>query len=167
MEGMTMYLWIKFLHILSAFAFVMAHGTSVSMALRLPHEKNLERMRALLDLSKAFFGVGYAAVGILFLAGIAGGFAGHYWSQGWIWLSLGLLLAIVVYMALLVTTYYHRVRKAVGLPYDAKWKPRPAVKPASEADIAAVLAQGRPLLLALVGGTGLAVVVGLMVFKPF
>lgn len=162
-----MYLWIKFLHILAAFVFVMAHGTSVGMTLRLPHEKSLERIRALLDLSRAFFGVGSAAIGILFLAGIAGGFAGHYWSQGWMWLSLGLLLAVVVYMALLVTTYYHRVRKAVGLPYDAKWKPQPAVEPASQADVAAVLAQGRPLLLALVGAVGLAVVVGLMVFKPF
>ena len=162
-----MYMWIKFLHILAAFAFVTAHGASVGVALRLPHEKSLERMRALLDLSKAFFGVGYAAIGILFLAGIAGGFAGHYWSRGWIWLSLGLLLAMVVYMALLVTTYYHRVRKAVGLPYDAKWKPQPAVESASGADVAALLVQGRPLLLALVGAVGLAVVVGLMVFKPF
>jgi hypothetical protein len=162
-----MYMWIKFLHILAALAFATAHGASVGVALRLPHEKSLERMRALLDLSKAFFGVGYAAIGILFLAGIAGGFAGHYWSQGWIWLSLGLLLAMVVTMALLVTTYYHRVRKAVGLPYDAKWKPQPAVEPASGADVTALLVQGRPLLLALVGALGLAVVVGLMVFKPF
>jgi hypothetical protein len=124
-------------------------------------------MRALLDVSKAFFGAGTAAVGLLLLAGIAAGFAGHYWSQGWIWLSLGLLVVIVVAMALLVTPYYHRLRKAVGLPYDAKWKPQPAVEPASEADVAALLAQGRPLLLALVGVVGLAAVVGLMVFKPF
>jgi len=162
-----MYLWIKFLHILGAFFFVTAHGASVGMALRLPHEKSLERMRALLDLSQAFFGVGSAAIGILFLAGVAGGFAGHYWNRGWIWLSLSLLLAIVVTMALLVTTYYHRVRKAVGLPYDAKWKPQPAVEPASAADVTALLAQGRPIQLALVGGVGLALVVGLMVFKPF
>ena len=162
-----MYLWIKLLHILGAFAFVTAHGASVGMALRLPQEKSLERMRALLDLSRAFFGMGSAAIGIMFLGGIAGAFVGHYWSRGWIWLSLGLLLAVVVYMSLFVTTYYHRVRKAVGLPYDAKWKPQPAVEPASQADIAAVLAQGRPLLLALVGGIGLVAVAGLMVFKPF
>ena len=162
-----MYLWIKLLHILGAFAFVMAHGASASMAFRLRQEKSLERMRAMLDLSSAFFGVVYAVIGILFLAGIAGGFVGHYWSRGWIWLSLGLLLAIVAYMSLLGTTYYHRVRKAVGLPYDANWKPQPAIEPASEADVAALLAQGRPALLALIGGVGLGVVVGLMVFKPF
>jgi hypothetical protein len=167
MEGMAMYLWIKLLHILAAFAYVTAHGASVGMTLWLPQEKSLERMRALLDLSRAFFGVGSVAIAIMFLAGIAGGFVGHYWSRGWIWLSLGLLLAMVTYMALFVTTYYHRVRKAVGLPYDEKWKPQPAVEPASTADVAALLAQGRPLLLALVGGIGLAVVVGLMVFKPF
>ncbi len=162
-----MYLWIKLLHILGAFAFATVHGASVGLALRLPQEKSLERMRALLDLSSAFFGVGYMAIGIMLLAGIAGGFVGHYWSRGWIWLSLGLLLAIAVYMSLVVTTYYHRVRKAVGLPYDAKWKRQPAVEPASGADVTALLAQGRPVLLALVGVIGLAVVVGLMVFKPF
>ena len=162
-----MLLWIKLLHILGAFAFATAHGASVAIALRLPHEKGLERMRALLDLSGAFFGVGYAALGIMLLAGIAGAFVGHYWSRGWIWLSLGLLLAVAVYMSLAVTTYCHRVRKAVGLPYDAKWKRQPAVEPASGTDIAALLAEGRPVLLALVGGIGLAVVLGLMVFKPF
>jgi hypothetical protein len=162
-----MLLWIKLLHILGAFAFATAHGVSVGIALRLPHEKSLERMRALLDLSGVFFGVGYAAIGIMLLAGIAGGFVGHYWSRGWIWLSLGLLLAVAVYMSLVVTTYYHRVRKAVGLPYDEKWKRQPAVEPANGADVAALLAQGRPLLLTLVGGIGLAVVLGLMVFKPF
>ena len=162
-----MYLWIKLLHILGAFAFVMAHGASASMALRLRQEKSLERMRALLDQSGAVFGVMYAAIGILFLAGVAGGFVGHYWGRGWIWLSLGLLLAIAVYMSLAGSPYYHRVRKAVGLPYDEKWKPQPAVEPASREDVAALLAQGRPILLALVGGIGLAVVVGLMVFKPF
>ena len=162
-----MYLWIKLLHILGAFVFVTAHGASVGMALRLPQETSLERMRALLDLSRAFFGAGSAAISIMFLAGVADGFVGHYWSRGWIWLSLGLLLAMAVYMSLFVTTYYHRVRKAVGLPYDAKWKPQPAVEPASAADVTALLAQGRPIQLALVGGVGLALVVGLMVFKPF
>ena len=162
-----MYLWIKLLHILGALAFMMAHGASATMAFRLRQEKSLERMRALLDLSSALFGVAYVAIGILFVAGIAGGFVGHYWSRGWIWLSLGILLAILAYMSLLGSTYYHRVRKAVGLPYDAKWKPQPAVEPASGGDVAALLAQGRPVLLALVGGMGLAVVVGLMVFKPF
>jgi hypothetical protein len=164
---MAMYLWIKVLHIVGAFVFAIAHGTSVGMALRLPQERSLAGMRALLDLSRAFFGVGSAAIGIMFLAGVAGGFMGRYWSRGWIWLSLGLLLAMAVYMSLFVTIYYHRVRKAVGLPYDEKWKPQPAVEPASEAEVAALLAQGHPALLALVGAIGLAVVVGLMVFKPF
>jgi len=162
-----MYMWIRLVHILGAFAFVAFHGASVGMALKLPQEKSLERIRALLDLSQGFFGLGYAALGILFLAGVAGGFVGHYWSRGWIWLSLGLLLAMAAYMSLFVTTFYHRVRKAVGLPYDAKWKPQPAAEPASAADVTALLGQGCPALLALVGGIGLAAVVGLMAFKPF
>jgi len=163
----VIYVWIKLLHILGAFFFATAHGVSVGVALRLPREKSLERIGALLDLSQAMFGVGYAAIAVLFLAGVAGGFVGHYWGRGWIWLSLGLLLAMAIYMSLFVTTYTHRVRKAVGLPYDEKWKAQPAAEPASGADLAALLAQGRPVLLALVGGIGLVVVAGLMVFKPF
>jgi hypothetical protein len=162
-----MALWIKLLHILGVLAFALAHGASASMAFRLRHEKSLERIGAMLDLSTTYLGIVYAAIGVLLVAGIAAGFAGHWWGQGWIWLSLGLLLAMATAMSLLGTAYYHRIRKAVGLPYMENWKPQPATTPAGEAGIEALLARKRPVLLALIGGGGLAIVVGLMVFKPF
>jgi hypothetical protein len=55
----------------------------------------------------------------------------------------------------------------LGMGYLEAWKPQPAIEPASDAEIAALLARGRPVLLAVIGGGGLAVVIGLMVFKPF
>jgi hypothetical protein len=162
-----MYIWIKLLHILGLFAFVMAHGASASMALRLQREKDLGRIRAMLELSSASLGVLYAALGIAVVAGIAAGFAGHWWNRGWIWLSLVLLLALVVAMSLLGTTYYHRVRKAVGLGYLEAWKSHPPIEAASKAEVTEFLARGHPALLALIGGGGLALIIGLMTFKPF
>jgi len=82
------------------------------MALRLRQETSLERRRSLLDLSRAVFGVMYAAIASL--PGRRRGRVRGTTGQGWIWLSLGLLLAILVYMSLLGSPYYHRVRKAVG-----------------------------------------------------
>ena len=162
-----MYTWVKFLHVFGAFAFVLAHGASASMAFRLQREKSLDRLRAMLDLSGAFLGVVYATIGILLVAAIVAAFAGHWWSRGWVWLSLVLAVAMVTGMSLLGTTYYHRVRKAVGLPYMENWKPQPAIEPASAAEVSALLARPRHVYLGVIGGGGLAVIVGLMVFKPF
>jgi len=162
-----MYIWLKFLHVFGAFAFVLAHGASASMAFRLQREKSLERIRAMLDLSAAFLGIVYATIGILMVAAIVAAFAGHWWSRGWIWLSLVLSVAMATSMSLLGTIYYHRVRKAVGLPYMGNWKPQPAIEPTSAAALSALLARARHAYLAVIGGGGLAVIVGLMVFKPF
>ena len=101
-----MYTWVKFLRVLGAFAFVRAHGASASVALRLQREKSLGRIRAMPDLSAAFLGVVYAAIGILLGAAIVAAFAGHWWGRGWTWLSLVLAVAMAVGMSLLGTVYY-------------------------------------------------------------
>ena len=49
---MNLYIWIKWLHILTVFIFFFSHGTSMTVAFQLASEKNLDRLRALLDLSR-------------------------------------------------------------------------------------------------------------------
>jgi len=49
-----MYAWVVFLHVLGAFAFVMAHGVSANVVFRLRHETQRERIAALLDLSTTY-----------------------------------------------------------------------------------------------------------------
>ncbi len=162
-----MYRWLVLLHVLSVFGFLMAHGISAGVAFALRRERNLERIRALLNLSGNTMGVLHGSIFLLLLSGVAGGFIGHWWRQGWIWLSLGLLLAIYIYMGVGGASYYSRVRKAAGLGYMEGFKAKPPAEPASEATLDALLRQSRPLVLAVVGFGGLALVTWLMEFKPF
>ena len=48
--------WLVFLHVLSAIAFFLLHGTSAAMAFQLRKETNFDRIRAMLDLSQSTIG---------------------------------------------------------------------------------------------------------------
>jgi hypothetical protein len=145
----------------------MSHGISVSVAFKLRHERNPERMRALLDLSSSTLGILHGSIGVLFLTGIIVGFMGRWWGRGWIWLSLGLLIAIYVYMGIAGSGYYSQVRKAAGLEYMDGFKLRPPVEPASSEEIESLLSRSRPIQLAVIGFGNLAIIAWLMMFKPF
>jgi len=109
----------------------------------------------------------YASLGLLLLTGIIAAFMGNWWGRGWIWLSLGLLVAIMVAMTALGSRYYTQVRKAVGVEYMEGMKMQPPLDPASPEVIDALLARGRPMLIAVIGFGGIAVIAWLMMFKPF
>ena len=162
-----MYPWIVFLHVIAVFGFLLAHGASASVAFRVRSERNLDRLHALLELSGASQGVMYASLGLLLLTGIIAGFMGNWWSRGWIWLSLGLLIAIMVAMYALGSNYYGKVRKATGLEFMDGMKPHPPMEPVGAEEIDALLASGRPMLIAVIGFGGIAVIAWLMMFKPF
>ena len=162
-----MYTWLVFLHVLGVFGFLMAHGISASVAFKLRHERNPERMRALLDLSSSSLGILHGSIGVLLLTGVIVGFLGRWWGRGWIWLSMGLLIAVYVYMGIARSDYYSQVRKAAGLGYMEGFKLRPPAEPANSAEIEALLNHSRPVQLAVIGFGSLAVIAWLMMFKPF
>jgi uncharacterized membrane protein len=162
-----MYPLLVFLHVLGVFGFLMAHGISVGVAFTLRQERNPERIQALMNLSSSSLGILHGSLAILFLTGIVIGFIGHWWSRGWIWLSLGLLIAIYIYMGLAASGYYSQVRKAAGLAYMQGFKPHPAGEPAGPEVIDTLLRGSRPIWLALVGFGSLAMIAWLMMAKPF
>jgi len=161
-----MYRWVVFLHILAAFMFILMHGGSAMVSLRLRKERNLDRVRALLDLSTAYANGTYAALLLLLAAGVVAGFLGKWWGQAWIWVALGVLIALMAAMFYLGTAFYGRVRKAAGADYMVNYKPQPAVSP-SPAELEVLLNSRRPEVLMAVGVGGLAVLLWLMMFKPF
>lgn len=166
-----MYRWWVFVHILGAFGFLLAHGVSVGMALALRREREPQRVQALLDLSRVSIGLAYISLLVLLAGGIVSGFLGHWWGQGWIWTALALLLALMVGMGVLGTSYYDRIRIGVGTEpvlgsrKKAWLKERPP--PASPTELEAILSSSRPVLLAWMGVLGLALILWLMVLKPF
>jgi small-conductance mechanosensitive channel len=162
-----MYRWIIFLHVLGAFAFVMAHGASANVAFKLRRETSRERIAALLDLSTAYFSRMYLALFVIALTGIGLGFSGNWWGQGWIWLVLVLLFAKFFSISGMAARSFTQVRKVAGLPYFEGMKSQPAIPPASPEEITVRAAAINPIPTAVVGFGGLALIVWLMMFKPF
>ena len=162
-----MYRWVVFLHILGAFGFFMAHGASAVMAFRLQIERDLKRIQAVLDLSNAALPVMYISLLVLLIAGIAAGIIGNWFSQGWIWASLVILVVLAGWMMYYAARFYTPVRKAVGLPYNEGRKEFPAQPPRSEAEIDTLIRAANPVMLLAVSSGLIAVILWLMVFKPF
>jgi len=162
-----MYNWVVLLHVLSALGFMLAHGASAAVMFQVRAEREPARLRALLDLTE---GTGrWMAITLLLVVvfGIVAGFMGGWWRFGWIWVSLALLVALNFQMTFMGRFYFDRVRRALGIasPADVKAKVQPPALPPDE--LAAVIAAGRPGLVAALGLAGLAVITWLMILKPF
>ncbi|HEU5349544.1 MAG TPA: hypothetical protein VFU63_13115, partial [Ktedonobacterales bacterium] len=71
-----MYRWIVFVHVLGVFGFLLAHGAAAVVAFRLHGEREVERVRALLELSRGSRTVANLSMLISIIAGIAAGFMG-------------------------------------------------------------------------------------------
>jgi hypothetical protein len=159
--------WLIFLHILSALMFYMAHGTSAAMAFKIRKETDFARIRAMLDLSSStmiIMGVSFLIMG---LTGLILPFPIHIWNKGYIWVSIVLMVFVFVYMAMFNETSYKQLRRLVGLPYMKGNKELPAEPPSSPEEVAAVLNKTNITGLIIAGYVVPAIVLWLMVFKPF
>ena len=159
--------WLVFLHILSAITFFLAHGTSAAMAFQVRKETDFNRIRALLDLSLSTLIVMGVSFLILGLTGLILPFMIHIWNKVYIWLSIVLMLFVLIYMAMFNENHYKQLRRLVGLPYMKGNKQMPAEPPSSPEEVAELLKKTNPTTLAVVGYVIPAIVLWLMVFKPF
>jgi hypothetical protein len=163
-----LYKLIVFLHVISVFGFLLSHGVSASISYALKRERDMAKIRAVLDLSAT----SYPVMLWTLLATVVFGFIAAFlnmvwWRFGWIWVSIGLLVAIVVLMAIYGSGVFGEIRKSVGLPYTVKGKPFPAEAAKSDEEVFAVLAKINPMLLLIIGYGGFAVIAWLMIAKPF
>ena len=164
-----MYHWLVYIHVLATFAFLLTHGVSSVVALRLRRQRDPALARAWLQLnaSGGFVAVFYGSLLTLLVSGVISGFMGDWWRDGWIWLSLALLIGIIAAMFVLGTRHYGRVRGALGLPYFDGRQEHPAGEPAPAEEIDALLAKAPAVTLAAIGFGGIALILWLMMFKPF
>ncbi len=159
--------WLVFLHVLGAITFFLAHGTSAAMAFKVRKETDFARIRAMLDLSWStmiLMGVAFLVMG---LTGLVLPFMIHIWNRIYIWLSIVLMLFVFIYMARFNENHYKQVRRLVGLPYMQGNKQLPAELPSSPDQVAALLNKTSVTTLAIVGYVIPAIVLWLMIFKPF
>jgi len=151
--------WWVFLHIAGVFAFLMAHGVSTYVTLRLPRERDPRRVSQLLELSASSVGVMWNAIGVLLLGGILAGFTGHFWGQAWIWVAIAVFVIVMVAMYAMGTTWAKRLRTISAAMAEGT----EAVSPQQFEE---VLASRRPYTIAGIGFVGLLVILWLMIFKP-
>jgi uncharacterized membrane protein len=163
----SIYLWLKFIHILAGFIFLMSHGTSIMFAFKLKREKDLIRIQAMFDLSGTTWLMMILSLLVLLIVGVVLSFMGNWWSGRWIWVSLGIALGVTIWMFVIGQGTYHPMRKAFGLPYMQKGKELPAEQPASDEERAALIAKTRPWEMLIIALGGYIIIIWLMVFKPF
>jgi hypothetical protein len=163
----SLYLWLKFIHVLAGFTFIMAHGTSIVLSFRLKREKELTRMQAMLDLSGNMWVVMALSLLALLIVGIITGFIGNWWTRGWIWVSLILSLGITIWMFVIGQGTYHPIRKALGMPYTSRGQEMSPEEPLPEAERNALIARTNPWSMLVIGYGGFMIVLWLMIFKPF
>ena len=159
--------WLNFLHVLAVLTFFLAHGTSAAMAFKIQKERDFAHIRAMLDLSWSTGILVVVSFVVMGLTGIILPFLIHIWNKGYIWASIVLMLFVFIYMAVFNETHYKQLRRLVGLPYMKGSKQLPAEPPSSPEEVAALLSKTSPMPLVVVGYVIPAIVLWLMIFKPF
>jgi hypothetical protein len=167
---MWMYRWLIFTHVLGVFTFLLAHGTAVAISFKLRGERNVESIRALLDLSNGMRAVTSILLLVVLATGIAAGFTGNWWGHLWIWVSLGVLVLMGVSMTILGSRPLDRIRRLLVQSSELSHsKVSSLLSPgaAGEQEFVRILVATRPRLLTAIGAGGLALILWLMMFKPF
>lgn len=154
-----MHRWWVFLHIAGAFGFLMAHGVSAYVTLRLPKERDPARVSQLLELSASSVGFMWNSIGLLLIGGIAAGFTGHFWGQGWIWAAIVILVVVMAAMYAMGTTWAKRLRTISSAMVGG-------TEAVSRPQFEEILRSKRPYTIAAIGFVGLLAILWLMIFKP-
>lgn len=153
------YNWWKFIHLLGVVGFMAAHGTSMAATMLIRRIRDPQRISGVLQLSATTVLAFYVSTLVLLVGGIGAGIRGRWFNQGWIWLSLGLLVAVGILMFPLARGYFRRIRTVIELMESGT-----AV---SQDDFMRVLNSGNPMLTAGSGSVAILFIVYLMVMKPF
>ena len=159
-----MYQWVVFAHVASVLAFMLAHGIHVTVMWAMRGEPDPER-------ALTFFNDLPVATGLRILlaaviaTGATAGFMGSWWGSGWIWASLVLLAIIAVAMWRFGGGYFGLVQQAAEAAIGAR-----ATDPSNPAPMAAYDAARRSwhtIGMSVLGLGGIAIILWLMMFKPF
>lgn len=161
-----MYDWTIFLHVLAAFGFILGHGVSAAVIFQIRSEREIEKLKALLEVSFRLSGFAYASLLVMLGSGILLGFMGRWWGKGWIWLAIGTLIVMSVLMGVFAAYRFNQLRWALGLPSPA-FKEDPPEEIAPPEEIERLVMRNRPLVISAIGILGWGLILWLMMFKPF
>jgi hypothetical protein len=163
---------LRTIHVLAVLVFLVGHTISMYVAFRIKAVSDTAQARNLLNLSLRAVIVVYLALIVVLVSGIMAGVAGQWFTSGrwWIWASLVLLVVVAGVMFPIASKPLMRVRWAVGAKLNGN--PERIAKeygeaPPTEADYGAAVAAWNPYVPLAIGLVGLAVLLWLMLAKPF
>lgn len=170
MDPATLRIWLVFLHVVSVLGFILVHGISAGVTFKLRDERDRGRIAAYLDLSSAYLGAMYFFLVSILLTGIGAGIVGGWWTSGqlWIWAALVTFVGVSIVMYAIPVPHFAALRRAVGIQSEQdRRRGNPLPPPASDEELARLLASSRPLVGAVVGIVGILILAWLMMLKPF
>ena len=159
-----MYEWLIFLHIAAVLAFMLAHGSHVAAMWRMRAEADPEVSLTLFNTLSSPLPL-RILLGVIVGSGVLAGFMGSWWSRGWMWASLITLVAISVAMWRYGGGYYGLVQDAATRALEARASEPP--DPAPQLAFDAVRGSWHTIGVSVIGIGGLALILWLMMFKPF
>jgi hypothetical protein len=148
----SLYVWLKFVHLVGLGAFLFGHGIAGGASLALRAKPAAEISRSLLQLSIWSYRIAYPGLILILVTGVWMGFVGSLWGRGWIWASIAVLVVVFGLMSF-VSVAYHQARDSM--------------KKEGDSELAQRLDRTRPLLAVWIGAVGILALFFLMVFKPF
>ena len=165
---MDLYELFVTVHVLAAIVFVAAHAVSAYAVFRLRGVSDVAVAGRLVKASKRGLIVAYLALAVIVLTGIVNGVMGGWFtSRLWIWVSLIVLAAILVVMHFYGSRRMDDVRRSAGIEPIIKEKGEVLQPAQGPEQIGAATGRLQPVLLAVVGVGGFALVTWLMIAKPF
>lgn len=155
------YAWIRFLHILSGFAFMAIHGASIVVLYAIRKETERSRIENLLGFSAKTVIAMYSSLVAIIATGFWMGFEVPGWfGRTWYWLSIALLLATVAFMWGVARPFGKRIRAACEIR-------RSGVPRVSDQELTEILRSQKTNVITAIGVLGILAVLYLMTFKPF
>jgi hypothetical protein len=159
-----MYELVVFVHVASVLAFMLAHGVHVVAMFAFRGEPDPERALTFFNDLPNPTGIRTLLV-VVVVTGVLAGFMGSWWTGGWIWTSFAVLVLIWVAMWRYAGHYYGLVQEAAEEVIAAR--STDSANPGLQAAYDAARQGWQPIGMSAVGLGGLAVILWLMMFKPF
>jgi hypothetical protein len=158
-----MYNWVVYLHVTVIFIFLIQHAAEIIVTFKLREQKEPEGIFAtyafMPDNNSRNLRITYS---LIIVTGAVAGFMSTWWKQGWMWSALGVMILIWVVMTRVAPNYLN----AVDAITDLALKNRDD-KSAIDKFRRDLKARREPEIMTITSVIGGAIILWLMMFKPF
>ena len=158
-----MYNWVVYLHVTVIFIFLIQHAAEILVTFKLREQKEPEGVFAtyafMLDNNSRNLRITYS---LIIVTGIAAGFISTWWRQGWMWTALGVMIVIWIVMSRVGSSYLTAVDAITDHAFKNKDDTSAIDKFRSD-----LRARREPEIMTITSVIGGAIILWLMMFKPF